>query len=270
MQIKLKSAVFALTVSGLALTTRAGFILLDNFESYNVNRGVTDTNPGDLGATWSNAGFNASEMEVINDNGNQVLRITNTDSGNSSFAFRALPTEIAGSSTEATYFWRMRFVDTPLQAWTGLTQTESNPNDFGDWDTYAGINTSQSPNNINVRDGGSNVTPGNIAANTWGYFWMVVDNSQDEFELFYNITGDTAVSGDSLGTFSFRNVTGGDPLVNFGIIRGGLDGGEIQFDDIYIDTTGANLVNPIPEPSTLVLLGLAGLSAISVLRKKQS
>ena len=39
-------------------------------------------------------------------------------------------------------------------------------------------------------------------------------------------------------------------------------------DDVYIDLSGANLVNPIPEPSQFALLGVAGLAVFFLRRRK--
>ena len=132
-----------------------------------------------------------------------------------------------------------------------------------------GIATNNAPDNLNVRDGGGNDKFNNLAVDTWGYFWMVVNNSANNFNLYFNTTGDEAVAGDLLGTFAFRN-GGSDPLTTFGFLQGtAATGGNVDFDDIYLDVAGSNLANPIPEPSTTAkLLGLAALGIVLVRRRQ--
>ncbi|MGC9453208.1 MAG: hypothetical protein ACP5I4_17380, partial [Oceanipulchritudo sp.] len=75
MSILAKSFFATLALCAVTLPASAAFVVLDNFESYADGSDVTDTTAGELGAVWTNNGFGAGEMTVVNEGGNNLLSI---------------------------------------------------------------------------------------------------------------------------------------------------------------------------------------------------
>ncbi|OPZ24110.1 MAG: hypothetical protein BWZ02_02956 [Lentisphaerae bacterium ADurb.BinA184] len=93
----------------------------------------------------------------------------------------------------------------------------------------------------------------------WVPFWITIDNAAHTFNVHVGANPASPNQADPVAVFAsdlaMRALYLGD------ITRMAIEGwssGPIHIDDIYLDTTGFNLTNPlIPEPATLAL-GLAG------------
>ncbi len=112
------------------------------------------------------------------------------------------------------------------------------------------------------------------AKDSWYRFWVVMDNLNDQFELYAQdeVGGLQTLLGIGAGTLlNFQNGPTSNPIQaimlltsNNSVPTGGF------FDDLYVDNTGRNLSNPlaavqaaIPEPASISLLALCGLAMLA-------
>lgn len=120
-------------------------------------------------------------------------------------------------------------------------------------------------NEIDVRNGGgfttgtgSNTTT--YTENAWFNVWMVIDNTTDTTQFYVSgVAGGNATT--PFAQSNFRNGVASNPLITF--FSRTSTANPVLVDDIYFDPAGANLLNPIPEPGSALLLtlSLAGLAA---------
>jgi hypothetical protein len=135
-------------------------------------------------------------------------------------------------------------------------------NDFNNFESQirlSGVNASE----VDIRNGaafttgtGSNTTT--YTPDTWFNVWMVIHNDTDTTQFYVSgSSGGAASAPFAQGTF--RNGVAGNPLITFYSRTSSAT--PVFVDDIYFDPAGANLLNPIPEPSSvaLIALGLATL-----------
>jgi hypothetical protein len=121
------------------------------------------------------------------------------------------------------------------------------------------------PSEVDVRNGGgfSTGTGSNTTTypeNSWFNVWLVINNTTDTTEFYVSeVAGGNAST--PFAQSSFRNGVASNPLITFKARTSSAS--PVLVDDIYFDPAGANLLNPIPEPGSALLLtlGLAGLAA---------
>jgi len=120
---------------------------------------------------------------------------------------------------------------------------------------------------LKTNDGGAWEDLGTLSKDTWYSAWMVIDSAQDEMEVY--IEGGAFLNQTQLGEpfesvdpIDFRNADGAAGISRF-FMAGNLahsdSGDSVLIDDIFLDTSGENLANPVPEPATLALLGVTAL-----------
>lgn len=249
----------------------SAFILVENFDSLATGP-LGGQNGWTAGSLWSVA---AAPTGGSGQSGAGLFSTSSTQA-----AYKFLDPVITNSNTAATLFFRLRR--------EGLVNTSSGLSDdpagtlFGNFE--AQIN-SQSGTNFNVRDAGvfDNLGANSFLNTTWYNVWMVVNNTTDTYRLWMDVgnfgspsTAQTAIADPNGGAgdfeFTFRNSGGGlesNPLngVLFAIGSDANSNGTFYIDDIYVDTAGQNLTNPVPEPSAVALLG--GASLLGLLRRRR-
>ncbi len=262
-------------MSSLLLCTapsHADFILVDNFES------LSATNlEGQNG--WTNAsGVNAGSIAVTSDpagGSNQVaVSLARDGSGSDDHALaKSLSTPIAEGTT-GTLFLRLRHETTSnlrLDTIAGLTQDNASSantstsayanyivsTDIGETDADAGGDMSVYNSNLNQ-------DVANTAADNWYSVWIVFDNADDDVDVYLKLDdGSGATLSDLVADdFGFRNTA--DTALQAFKFRNNEDGHTTNayFDDIYIDATGVNLANPIPEPASFLLVAAGALGVL--------
>jgi hypothetical protein len=248
---------------------RAEFIKIDDFESYALGE---INGQSDGSGTWT-AG---STDHVVLESGtaNQALDSLGNDTSN---AYNDDPNLVIADGSTGTLFFRIKRGgdDVIGHVVYGLSDVAA-PGAWGDYE--AGLGDRSAGNgfvggSLDVRDAGAYRTLSEIGANEWINLWMVIDNGADTVQVYAQseTTFPTQVLlDDDAGTttFAFRNGTA-DPLITF-LMRTSTDhDSPYLLDDIFVDGSGVNLANPIPEPSSLVLLTLAfaGL-ALAALRRR--
>ena len=240
--------------------SHAAFALIDNFDSYTQGTGLNGQ--GD----WTTP----SSFEVGADptsGSNNVLQ-ANTIFGPSQYGSNDAAAFSIADGTTGTIFFRFRMpvasgVNTSVGG--GLT---SNPSTFGDFRPQYRIDGTLDP-----RDGGSFLTGPSLEADVWYDAWLVVDNNLNQSEFYIqggDFTSQTQVDVGGQTDFAFRSTQGTDGDIQaFYIVKSDTSIGDFFLDDLYLDTLGVNLANPVPEPTTSVLL-FAGCAVLFIRRSKRS
>jgi len=251
-----------------AATSHAALVLVEDFDGGTVGNALGTADNGNTWQTGASAG-NATYQNDPAGGSNVVGAFDGTD---------GLPLEkyldIAdiANNTNGTLFYRFY---APTGAGTdafnhafGLSDVAT-PNSFGSFETTQQV-AGTTPD-LTARNGGGYDDVGDVTKDTWYNLWMVVDNTADTYDMYVNTGTGGALAGDLVANdAAFRNGTSSALTTIFfrtgATITTGLD---VYYDDIYIDTTGVNLANPIPEPSTYALLaGLATLGLVAWRRRR--
>jgi hypothetical protein len=246
------------------------FTLVENFDSL-APGALNGQNGWTAGTLWSVA------AAPTGGSGNAAAGLFSTTTTAGAYKFLGAP--IPNASASATLFFRIRR-DGAVNTSSGLSDDPAGAL-FGAFEAQL---NSQSQDNFNARDAGvfDSLGAGSFANMTWYNVWMVVNNSADTYQLWIDpgsfgspgsalshVADPNGVAGDF--DFSFRNGAAANPLngVLFAIGSDANSNGTFYVDDIYVDTAGQNLVNPVPEPSALVLLG-GGAAALGLRRRCRS
>lgn len=286
-----KSILGLVAVAGLfsaSLPARAAFSLFDNFDSYN-----TGPLSGQGGwVTSATAGAQTNVVAgVLTDKEAQV-------SSNSIPNYRALGgLSIPNASTAATVFFNFKMAAAPAGNNFNFVITDvPTPGDTaGSSEVQFNFDATAIPTGgtttFRVRNGGNFefvTTGGSIAsevvpvAGAEYRVWFVVNNSADNYQVFmqsddpstglsgapHQITTITGAGVTGSSTFGFRNGAAANDLITANFGNGAGAANAVNFDDIYVDTAGANTVNPVPEPMSLGLLGAFGGMALLSRRRR--
>ena len=182
------------------------------------------------------------------------------------------------NNTTGTLFFRVRMGANDINTNFGLTDVDA-PSDFADFRAQGRA----MGNKLDTRDGGgfANLTTtgdgtGDEAdqLNAWYNVWMVVNNQNNTVQYHVQSDDDSNFSTQTQlfkpggGDIAFRSGT--TAILDRLFLKNNTSGtpGTVYFDDFWIDTTGVNLA-VVPEPSTLVLLGIA-LGSVFLFRRRKS
>jgi hypothetical protein len=281
----------ALVVGLLAIhgSTRAAFVVVDNFESHSLGASVGGVNGWTLSqgtgnvvadpAGGANQVLSASQATNTAVHLYKGLTLPNANTGTLYFRARVTEPVAVGSASDISI--GMADVAAPLLSGTG--------SGFAAYESQIGfVNVASGaviPGEIRPRDAGTSPNAATLGHSTWYDVWAVIDNATD-LQKFYVQGGAFAtqtqlsVAGQTM--FTFRNTTGdgvdsnttpvANDLLSLFIRAGGSHRGPIFIDDIYFDEAAANLTNPtvIPEPATIALAALAGLMAAATARRRKA
>ncbi|MFC7335964.1 PEP-CTERM sorting domain-containing protein [Haloferula chungangensis] len=256
----------AISLLGSLATSQAAFTLLDDFESYS---------NGDISSA-SNWSYDSSaglvDGQVGGDATNRYLiqKGANTGGANDSHTKFDNNTVLIANNAIGTYFFRA-YMTADTHMGTGLSPLTSAAasNHWNDAKPIirignrvgTGANTEIYAYNDTTYSGlASNTTDGH-----WYNFWVLIDNTDgaDSYEVHIQSDTDTNyLSQTQIGPtgLGFRNGTADGDLKSL-FFRTAINSADVYFDDLYIDSTSHNLVNPVPEPAVSLLgaLGLLGL-----------
>lgn len=235
----------------LTLPSHGVFTLLDNFEGY-----TAGTNANGVGG-WTATG----DTQFVADPSNPAnIVLSSTHAGATTNVYKSMPT-ITDAST-GTIFFRAR-ATTTADFVIGSSDVAA-PSGWADFEGYMRFTldtANGNTNDIDVRDGGGFAAAGTYVPDEWYNVWLVLDHAADTATLYVNQGSGDATTAAGSGAFRTSGNAVHDDITTF-FLRSNRETFPGLIDDIYVDTTGANLSNPvsvIPEPATslLALVGLA-------------
>jgi hypothetical protein len=260
----------------MPLPSFAAFTLIENFDSY-ATGGLNGQGGWNTNGQWTVAAAPAGGS------GNVGSGAAATGNGG---AFKALNTAIADVNTASTLFFRV-YRTGGVNVSAGLSDEAIPITLFTGYEVQLNAqHNTATTDTFKIRDAGNfdDLGTGSWAVNTWYNIWMVINNSTNTFEVYMN-QGDFGTAGTlqlhiadpapiTPGdfTFGFRNGAATNPLTTLAFAMGGSTPalpGAFIVDDVYIDTGGQNLVNPVPEPGSAAILGAAAMFGLGVRRRKQ-
>jgi len=189
----------------------------------------------------------------------------------------------------ATLFFRTKYGAQQMDFSVGMTDV-ANPisdtifNSFSQFESQIGFSFTPGADGLDISDAGTaRELTTQISKDTWYNVWMVIDNLSDTTQVYMQggaFATQTLLTAGAQDKFRFRNSGIGpqsNDLLTFFIATGRNTSnqpprptehvGPAFVDDLYIDRSGVNLTNPIPEPSTGVLAAV-GLSALALLSRR--
>lgn len=260
--------VVVVALSATPAMSRAAMVLVDDFESYSVatySGGSTAFVPN--GGPWEsnvgNTGLVSIEEEGAG--GNQYLAHGWNSTSQFRGANRTVPTIAEGDS--ATYYFQVRTEDATPDVSYGLSDVATGQlNSFGDFEVQVALTYDATEG---IRFGARNLNTfetslvTGLSANTWYDVWVVADNADDTYDVYFGTTGDPDVLGTLVADdFEFRNGDATNDLVTFLTLSNGHEDNNANVDNIYFDPVA------IPEPGALAALLLG--CGLGVVRRKRS
>ena len=257
-----------------ASIAQASYILLQDFEDVALGANLADANPGESFSMVVQGGQSPSATVELAPwaGGGKAAKVTNPG------ATLFMPVSIPQGTTATLFYQLYR---------TGLVNMSSGMSDvasigdhnFGNFESQLNINALAEPQVFKVRDAGAfSTSTTNFDISSLYNIWHVIDNQADTTKFYVQKVGvDPApvlIEINSKSAFTFRNGVANNNLVNFLFMTGTANATDaahttVYFDNIYLDPTGENLTNPIPEPASLWLLAAAALAGACVRRRRR-
>ena len=239
-----------LTAAGAALLTagsaHADFVLQEDWSNHALGSDIDSANG------WTEKFAGASDQVGTGFNGNAFV---GTTAGKE--YFQSLVNPIADQTT-GTLFFQFQATGDISENRLSLAPATGGSNNNPNTAERGGILFFDS-GDIILSGGDSGF---DYAADTSYQAFVVTNNTSDTYEAFIS-GGAFGTTPTSIGTGTFGGQVGATAPLDFLSIRtenGNV--GPILLDDFYVDTDGPNLINPIPEPSALVLMGMGGLALL--------
>lgn len=247
----------------LPLQTAFGaFVLVDNFDTLNT-ASLGTQNGWTTSASGTGNTFNVIANPLSGGTG-KLLEMKKSTASSSIYAYKNFTSPIANANTATTVFFRMYSASAGMNIVAGAAETPSTA--FSDYATIARLASAS----LDVYSTSYQSVDSTVALGQWYDIWMVLNNSADTYQMYYSENGGAqtlATTVGSLSTFTMRN--GGAEAINaFMVATSQIATATTSYiDDIYIDTTGSNLISPVPEPSAALL---GGLGMLALLRRRRA
>jgi hypothetical protein len=252
----------------------AAFALIDNFNQYAAGTAISGQ-----GAWTAGAGNNPVAAGVALDPldpKNKVLAIGAGGFTSGRLGHRETintdPAVQMNNGTTDTLFFRIAWNPTDVDLSIGMTDV-ANPisdtifNSFTQFQSQFSVSFTPGFDHLAAVDGnGSHTLTTDVSALTWYNMWMVVNNTTDTTQYYIQggqFATQTLLMSQGKDSFTFRNGATTNDLITLFIATGRNTSnsppnpteniGPVYIDDIYIDQSGKNLANPVPEPDGLLL-----------------
>lgn len=275
---KLPALLAASSVLALA-SAQAQLIKYEDFESYTdgqvlANNGTTSVDGWTKGTNASNRTFNATVLEESGGN-KYLLQDKGGAAGGPAVVLQ--PGSGFGATTAddgfQTLFFRFQVSTT--------APNDSNPNNKAGFGIGAATDSGNPFNpkagfdidgNGQIFNSNSSTTVGTaLDPNVWYNAWFAVDHRGTQAgstaELWVQSDSDANYATQTLVGSTFYNNIGASAYDIIYFNSENISGPAFAVDDIFYDNTGKNLVNPIPEPSSAVLI--SGLVAGAMLLRRR-
>lgn len=260
----------ALVLAVSSRSVEASWILLEDFEDVTVGANLGAANPGE-NFTLNGTGLATVEWSAW-DAANRAARLVNPQ------VQLFMPASIPQGTT-ATLFYQLYKPTGAVNISLGMSDDVAitDPTQFYWFESQLVVHSSTDPQAFRMRDGGTfRTSPTNFLPNTLYNVWHVINNTTDKTEMYVQRDGiDPApikLAEGSFDSFTFRNGVASNNLVNFLVMTGNSGAGVAAhstawFDNVYL-STGENLTNPVPEPTTWAMLAVALAIAGFKLRRR--
>jgi len=246
----------------------ADFVLVDDF-----NRADSTTiGTSAIGNVWqkSNGGDEGPGWAQIMNNALVVSYDTGDGTGANpglTLDLDSATTNDIGPSGNGTFFLRFRQTNDTADPWNlsvGLSDLDALTSPaFANFEAQASLRSQADTTLPAIRP--RNGVDTNLTAGTWYNLWIVADVANDTADYWISTGTDNATLqvGNDL---AFRNGSASE-LVSFLLVGSNDDSDTIEFDDLYYDDSGANLLYAVPEPSSLILASVS-LGVVMILRRR--
>jgi hypothetical protein len=280
----------ALFTLALSCPAHAQFTSFENFNSLTANQPLSGQNG------WASTTNSVASTTVKSGPDGKLASAANTSDSKTAANYKSLGgLSILDGTTGTAFFQYTKSTggvagNTALNGSVTLTDVNAPANTAGDNAVMLNSDPTSNGGAFRARNNtafpvlstdGTSATNFVPNADTVYNIWFVVDNAANNYKVYLQSDADPRVTTQTQmlandgtgGLFGFRDasITRGPNLdmdtFNFGIGSSGSTA-SLQVDNVYIDTSGANLANPAPEPATLALLGLAGGAAL--LRRRRA
>ena len=253
-----------------ANTLAATPVLVDNFNSYATGPVNTAANP-----PWTEGSNGPASATIAGSGGNNYLVAATTTlagTAKTNAVWRGV-TATPNADTATTLFLRFRAETSTANSSFGLTDMVTPSaymtGGFGEYANQMRVSVQGGVLGFDVRNGtGFNAARAAINVGEWYNVWAVINNSTDKYDVYMTAGLEDAITGtilyQQLGQ-GFRKTSTADLVTFMAMTQSGTAGGNglpLDIDNIYL-TPGTVL--SIPEPATMILLGLGGL----VLRRRK-
>jgi hypothetical protein len=273
---KLCSVLLVLTLS---FATQAALQLVENFETIGAGNIDGKACTGVMGGTWDTESENTGNVVVETNSGSQVVRFMTTTAGaERGVGFNGLTDTIDTTETGTLFFRFMIRSDaqTPRSYLGLIADTIANPlsntTNNNPWNYiaagFAALDNGAGGYDIKTTNGATTLKAGLVRAQ-WYNVWIVANNVADTFDLYMSTATGPAIGAPTApqiadivaDDIAFGAATGDVALTGamFSGTTGTVQSSRTYIDDIYWES--------IPEPATMLLLGIGGLSLL-IQRKK--